>query len=130
MSENSQGTAMSSNQVLIVDDNPNMSALLSDMLDVFDFSSQQATGGIEALKKLATEDFSVVITDLRMPEMSGSELLRSIKEKYPDLPVIVISGYSLAEEEDAVLAELADEFINKPFRMDDIERVLLKLFDN
>ena len=121
---------MSSNQVLIVDDNPNMSALLSDMLDVFDFSSQQATGGIEALEKLATEDFSMVITDLRMPEMSGSELLRSIKEKYPDMPVIVISGYSLAEEEDAVLSELADEFINKPFRMDDIECVLQKIFDN
>ncbi len=121
---------MSSNQVLIVDDNPNMSALLSDMLDVFDFSSQQATGGLEALQKLSTEDFSVVITDLRMPEMSGSDLLKSIKEKYPKLPVIVISGYSLAEEEDTVLTELADEFIHKPFRMDDIERVLQKVLED
>ncbi len=115
---------MSKNQVLIVDDNPNMSALLSDMLDVFDFSSMQATGGLQALDLLASEKFSMVITDLRMPEMSGSQLLRSIKEKYPGLPVVVISGYNLAKEEDTLMADLADAFINKPFRMDDIERVL------
>jgi DNA-binding NtrC family response regulator len=115
---------MSRNQVLIVDDNPNMSALLSDMLDVFDFSSKQATGGMQALEMLASDRFSLVITDLRMPEMSGSQLLRSIKEKYPGLPVVVISGYSLAEEEDSLLSDLADAFINKPFKMDDIGRVL------
>jgi DNA-binding NtrC family response regulator len=117
---------MGRNQVLIVDDNPNMSALLSDMLDVFDFNSKQALGGNQALQMLASDKFSMVITDLRMPEMSGSQLLKSIKEKYPDMPVVVISGYSLAEEEDSLLTELADEFINKPFRMDDIERVLTK----
>ncbi|MBU1317715.1 MAG: response regulator [candidate division Zixibacteria bacterium] len=120
---------MNKNQVLIVDDNPNMSALLSDMLDVFDFSSEQAVGGVQALEMLSKGEFSMVITDLRMPEMSGSQLLQTIKEKYPGLPVIVISGYNLAEEEDTMLAELADEFINKPFRMDDIERVLQKFFN-
>lgn len=119
---------MNKNRVLIVDDNPNMSALLSDMLDVFDFDSAQATGGSRALELLAGEKFSMVITDLRMPEMSGSQLLQTIKDKYPQLPVVVISGYSLAEEEDSLLSELADEFINKPFRMDDIERVLQKFF--
>ena len=118
---------MGKNQVLIVDDNPNMSALLSDMLEVFDFSSRQAKGGLQALDMLASDRFSLVITDLRMPEMSGSQLLRSIKEQYPDLPVVVISGYSLAEEEDGLLSDLADEFINKPFRMDDIGRVLDRL---
>jgi DNA-binding NtrC family response regulator len=119
---------MNKNQVLIVDDNPNMSALLSDMLDVFDFSSKQAVGGVQALEMLSDNEFSMVITDLRMPEMSGSQLLQMIKEKYPNLPVVVISGYNLAEEEDSLLDELADEFINKPFRMDDIERVLQKFF--
>lgn len=118
---------MNKKQVLIVDDNPNMSALLSDMLEVFSFSSMQATGGIQALDMLASDSFSLVITDLRMPEMSGSQLLRSIKEKYPQMPVVVISGYSLAEEEDSLLSDLADAFINKPFRMDDIEQVLYKV---
>lgn len=117
---------MGRNKVLIVDDNPNMSALLSDMLDVFDFSSEQAKGGVEALEMLGNQDFSMVITDLRMPEMSGSQLLKSIKEKYPEMPVVVISGFNVADDEDDILSTMADAFINKPFRMDDIEKILHK----
>jgi len=117
---------MGKSKVLIVDDNPNMSALLSDMLDVFEYQSEQATGGAEALDMLKDSDFTMVITDLRMPEMSGSQLLKSIKEQFPKLPVVVISGYSMADEDDDIVSELADAFINKPFRMNDIETVLSK----
>jgi two-component system NtrC family response regulator len=119
---------MAKQQILIVDDNPNMSSLLSEMLEIFDFSSKRAGNGQEALEILDKESFSMVITDLRMPEMSGSELLRNIKEKYPDLPVVVISGYSLAEEEDTLMADMADGFINKPFKMVHIEKVLQRFF--
>jgi CheY-like chemotaxis protein len=119
---------MAKQQILIVDDNPNMSSLLSEMLEIFDFSSQRAGNGQEALDILTKERFSMVITDLRMPEMSGSELLRNIKEKYPDLPVVVISGYSLAEEEDTLMADMADGFINKPFKMVHIEKLLQRFF--
>ncbi len=81
-------------RVLIVDDNPNMSNLLSDMLEVFDFSSQRASDGEEALSLLNQEDFSLLITDLRMPKMTGLELLKAVKDKFPRLPVVVITGYS------------------------------------
>jgi CheY-like chemotaxis protein len=105
-----------------------MSSLLSEMLEIFDFSSQRAGNGQEALDILTKEKFSMVITDLRMPEMSGSELLRNIKQNYPDLPVVVISGYSLAEEEDTLMADMADGFINKPFKMVHIEKLLQRFF--
>ena len=119
---------MSKQQILIVDDNPNMSSLLSEMLEIFEFDSKRAGNGQEALNILGGEEFSMVITDLRMPEMSGSELLKSIKKTRPELPVIVISGYNLAEEEDTLMADLADGFINKPFKMVDIENLLKKFF--
>ena len=119
---------MSKQQILIVDDNPNMSSLLAEMLEIFEFSSKRAGNGQEALDILNRDDFSMVITDLRMPEMSGSELLKNIKEKFPQLPVVVISGYNLAEEEDTLMATLADGFINKPFKMIDIEKLLQKFF--
>jgi DNA-binding NtrC family response regulator len=119
---------MSKQQILIVDDNPNMSSLLAEMLEIFEFNSRRAGNGQEALDILNKDNFSMVITDLRMPEMSGSELLKSIKEKYPNLPVVVISGYNLAEEEDTLMATLADGFINKPFKMVDIEGLLQKFF--
>ncbi|MBD3217700.1 MAG: response regulator [candidate division Zixibacteria bacterium] len=119
---------MAKQQILIVDDNPNMSSLLAEMLEIFEFDSQRAGNGQEAIDILGGDSFSMVITDLRMPEMSGSELLKNIKENHPDLPVVVISGYNLAEEEDTLLSELADGFINKPFKMVDIENMLNKFF--
>jgi CheY-like chemotaxis protein len=113
-------------RVLIVDDNPNMSNLLSDMLEVFDFSSQRASDGEEALSLLNQEDFSLLITDLRMPKMTGLELLKAVKDKYPRLPVVVITGYSTEATEQELLTAKADGFLNKPFRMNDIESVLRK----
>jgi DNA-binding NtrC family response regulator len=119
---------MAKQQILIVDDNPNMSSLLAEMLEIFEFESKRAGNGQEALAILGNEKFSLVITDLRMPEMSGSELLKNIKKSHPDLPVVVISGYNLAEEEDTLMANMADGFINKPFKMIDIENLLNRFF--
>lgn len=113
-------------RILIVDDNPNMSNLLSDMLEVFDFASLRAADGEEALTLLNQQDFSLVITDLRMPKMGGLELLRMVKEKFPRLPVVVITGYSTEATENELLSANADGFLNKPFRMNDIELVLKK----
>ncbi|MGH8003346.1 MAG: response regulator [Limisphaerales bacterium] len=113
-------------RVLIVDDNPNMSNLLSDMLEVFDFSSQRAADGEEALSLLNQEGFSLLITDLRMPKMTGLELLKAVKDKYPKLPVVVITGYSTEATEQELVDAKADGFLNKPFRMNDIESVLRK----
>lgn len=113
-----------SRKILIVDDNPNMSSLLSEMLEVFDYESIRANNGMEAIDKVEKNDISLVITDMRMPKMSGLDLLQKIKEKKPDLPVVVISGYALDDEGSNLLSNLADGFLNKPFKMSDIERLL------
>lgn len=113
-------------RVLIVDDNPNMSNLLSDMLEVFDFSSRRAADGEEALSLLNQDNFSLLITDLRMPKMTGLELLKAVKDKFPRLPVVVITGYSTEATEQELVDAKADGFLNKPFRMNDIETVLRK----
>ena len=111
-------------KILIVDDNPNMSSLLSEMLEVFDYQSVRANDGMEAIEKVNQDDISLVITDMRMPKMSGLDLLQKIKEKRPDLPVVVISGYALDEDGNNLLSSLADGFLNKPFKMSDIEALL------
>lgn len=113
-----------SGKILIVDDNPNMSSLLSEMLEVFDYESIRAGDGIEAIEKIDQNDISLVITDMRMPKMSGLDLLQKIKAKKPGLPVVVISGYALDDEGSNLLSNLADGFLNKPFKMSDIESLL------
>ena len=113
--------------ILIVDDNPNMSSLLSDMLEVFDYPSVRASDGQEALNELEKRDFAMVITDMRMPNISGLELLREVKSKHPKLPVVLISGYSVAEIKSEIESTKPDGFLPKPFMMSDIEKLLNSL---
>lgn len=116
-----------SKQILIVDDNPNMSSLLSEMLEVFDFESVRAADGTEALDKLETGSFSLVITDMRMPNMSGMELVQEVKKRFPKMPVVLISGYSVAELQSQAGHLQPDGFLGKPLMMSDIEKVLNSL---
>ncbi len=111
-------------KILIVDDNPNMSSLLCEMLEVFDYESVRASDGNQALTELSRGDFSMVITDMRMPNMTGLELLKEVKGRYPKLPVVLISGYSVADMETAADEVKPDGFLGKPLMMSDIERLL------
>ena len=111
-------------KILVVEDNPNMSSLLADMLEVFAVESVRAADGEEALRMINEENVGLVITDLRMPKMSGTELLTVLKETHPDLPVVLISGFSIAEAGDKTVVERADGFLTKPFRMKDIKAIL------
>jgi len=112
-------------KILIVDDNPHMSSLLSEMLEVFHYQSFRASNGKDALDRLKEGGIAMVITDLRMPNMTGLELLSEIKTQYPDIPVVLISGYSVSQVESQPVKP--DGFLGKPLLMADIEQLLNKL---
>lgn len=114
-------------KILIVDDNPNMSALLSEMLEVFDQESEIAADGFQALDELKSGNFSMVITDMRMPKMSGMELLQEIKSTHPRVKVVLISGYSSSDIQSQASEYNADGFLGKPLMMADIEKLLEQL---
>jgi DNA-binding NtrC family response regulator len=115
-------------KILVVEDNPNMSSLLADMLEVFAVDSVRATDGEDALKKLEKENIGLVITDMRMPKMSGTELITAVKDKDPKMPVVLISGYNLTDADSNGPAGRADGFLMKPFRMNDIKDILDRFF--
>lgn len=113
-------------KVLIVEDNPNMSSLLADILSqCFDLKSEKAQDGQEALDILKDETFDLVITDLMMPKIDGKELLKTVKQNFPKLPVVLITGYEAdfnPEEEPR-----PDGFLLKPFKVQQIDEVLKRL---
>lgn len=114
--------------ILIVDDNPNMSSLLVEMLEVFQYNALRASDGHDALAKIdENKNVAMVITDMRMPKMTGLELLQAVKEKNPNLPVVLISGYSVEDSDSDLVKNKADGFLNKPFMMADIEKLLSDL---
>jgi DNA-binding NtrC family response regulator len=118
---------MLTKKILIVDDNPNMSTLLSDILEIFDFVGCHASDGDEALEQLRCNKYDMVFTDLRMPKMDGFDLLRAIKSEHPGLPVVMVTGYSAAETRNEAMSEKADGFLNKPFKVNEIQSLLTSL---
>jgi DNA-binding NtrC family response regulator len=116
-------------KILIVDDNPHMCNLLVDILEMFGYQGIKAKDGEEALSLLKKEkNFELVITDLRMPNLGGMDLLKSIKGEDPSLPVVVITAFGKSDTKDDVMAAKADGYLAKPFKVNEIEDLLKQLF--
>ena len=114
-------------KILIVDDNPHMCNLLNDILEIFDYHGVKAKDGEEALGFLKKDNYVMVITDLRMPNLGGMDLLKMIKDENPDLPVVIITAFGKSDTKEDVMAARADGYLAKPFKVNEIEELLKKL---
>ena len=108
-------------KILAVDDNEQIREILSEMLSRFGFECSTAANGREALDLMQRENFPLVLTDMRMPEMGGIELLHEIKKNYPDTDVISVTGYDANYTFTDVIRAGASDFILKPFAEDEVE---------
>lgn len=101
-------------KILVVDDDPEVREILAETLTEFGYGVIQAGSGEEALSLLGGgPDFDLVITDVRMPGMSGLELVDEARARRPALRVIVISGYFLPQP-------ITVRFLKKPFHMHEL----------
>lgn len=80
-------------KILVVDDNQMLCRLSCDILRAEGYHAVPAVNAAEALEAFEKEDFDLVVTDFRMPGMSGLDLARSIRSKNPGFPIIVMSAY-------------------------------------
>jgi two-component system response regulator PilR (NtrC family) len=110
--------------ILVVDDERSMRDFLKILLEKEGHEAHTAEHAEAALNLIPDHNFDVVVTDIRMPGMSGIELLGEIKEDNPDLTVIMITAF--ASPDDAVLAMKngAFDYISKPFNVDEIKSVV------
>lgn len=110
--------------ILVVDDEQGMRDFLKIMLKKEGYQVQTAANADSALTMLQESSFDLVISDIRMPETSGLDLLAGIKDLYTDLPVIMITAF--ASPDDAVIAMKngAFDYISKPFNIDEIKSVV------
>ena len=88
---------MASERILIVDDEEGMRRLLGRVLSREGYETTTVASGAEALQHVARERFDLVVTDIKMPEMDGLELLAELKEYEPSLPIIVMTAYGTVE---------------------------------
>lgn len=109
-----------SHTILLVDDEPKLRDVLSVALSDLGYRVVEANSGAAALEMLNREDVDLVLTDLRMPEVTGYELLRECKRLDPDLPVVLLTAYSSIKDAVRAIKEGAFDFISKPFEIDEL----------
>lgn len=113
--------------ILIVDDDREMLLALREGLGRYQdtFTVKMASDGREAVQVLETAAVSLVVTDLKMPHMDGFELLAHVMQHYPEIPVIIITGYSTSELERLALEGGAVGYIAKPFLIENLAHQIL-----
>lgn len=110
--------------ILVVDDDADMRELAHDILKDRGHQVATAGSGEEALKRLAEEDYAVVLTDLRMKGMQGIELLTQIKRDYADINVILMTAFGSVETAVEAMKHDASDYLTKPVKKDELVRVV------
>lgn len=100
--------------VLIIDDEKRFATMLSKRLALRGYCCDVAHDGESGLELLIQGHFQLVVLDLRLPGLSGEEVLERIKIKHPDLPVIILTGHGNEKERKKCMALKAHSFLNKP----------------
>jgi len=113
---------MKEKKILIVDDDQQVLEMLSEVLEEEGFIIDLSSGGKDALTKLGDGKYHLVISDVRMPDIDGFEVLKQVKEKYKKTKVILMTGYTEEYDISDALILGADDYITKPF---DIDKVIL-----
>ncbi|MDT3707106.1 MAG: EAL domain-containing protein [Thiobacillus sp.] len=109
-------------RLLIVDDEPLILEGLSRLLGARDYEVVTANGGYEALTAIGRQQFDVILLDLGMPDLNGSEVLRFVAEHCADTPVIVVSGDSTIDAAIRALRGGAADFVRKPYEAEELLR--------
>ncbi len=110
--------------VLVVDDDPMLRDLLVQTLTAIGHESVAASDGFEALEQLKQRTFDVVISDIKMPNMDGIQLLKEIRAAHESMPVLFISGFATSE---MIQIAQPDGFLTKPFRIHQVEDLIARV---
>ena len=110
--------------ILVVDDEDKIRHLLSMMLERKGHTTAQAANGAEALERLNSDEFDMVFSDLRMPEIDGRELIIKMKEANIAVPVVFITAFATVDSAVEMMRQGAADYITKPF---DEEKIILAL---
>ncbi len=108
------------NKILLVDDEINVCRGCQRIFEEEGYSMQTALSGREGLMKADNEDFDAVIVDMKMPDINGMDVIKTLKEKQPEMPIIMITGYASVPTAIEAMKLGADDYIPKPFKPNEI----------
>jgi DNA-binding NtrC family response regulator len=115
--------------LLLVEDEPALREVVAEQLADRGFDVEQAASGEEALARLTDFAFDAIVTDLRMPGVSGTTVVDAALERYPDIVAIVVTGYGTVKDAVAAIKRGAADFVSKPFQIDELTHALDKALE-
>jgi two-component system response regulator FlrC len=111
-------------ELLVVDDEPQMLIAINETLRRSGYCITTAGSGMEALCRLKEKYYQLVITDMRMPEISGLDLLRKVKTVAPQTPVVLLTAYGTIQNAVDAMRHGAFDYLLKPFSVESLEAVV------
>lgn len=115
-------------KILVADDEVMMRNMILRILESEGYQIAMASSGNEALEMLKADKFDLLLTDVRMPGMSGFDLLKTAKERSPDMAIIVMTGYGDAYTVKEALLLGADEYLSKPFKAHEVSLIVERAY--
>jgi len=118
--------------ILIVEDSETTRSLIKAVIEEMnDFNIIEAASGFEALKILPTERFSLIITDINMPDINGLELIKFVKTNplYKDIPLIIVTTERGEEDRKKGMSLGASAYITKPFKAEELKEAIKNVLD-
>jgi DNA-binding NtrC family response regulator len=113
--------------ILVVDDEQSQRLILSGYLKQKGYNIFEASSGAEALKITDSNLIDIVLSDFRMPDMNGIELLMKLKDKNPEIAVVIITAFGTIENAVKAMKEGAFDYLTKPVNLDDLEFIIKRI---
>ena len=114
--------------ILVVDDEQTICDLLTNVLGRAGYQVTTTNSGVSALELLSQKRTGVVITDVKMPEMNGFQLMQEVKSRYPETAIIVTTAYTDTYSIKDAMLQGADEYLTKPFKGPEITMVVERAY--
>ncbi len=113
-----------SHSILVVDDETRLADVLAAALEDLGYRTTAVDSARAALEELEQARFDLVLTDLRLPVMDGRALLREVRRRWPEVPVVIITAFAAVRDAVELVKEGAFDYIAKPFEMEDVAATL------
>lgn len=111
-------------RILIVDDDEVSCRLFAEVLEGDGHEVHQAASGEEALDRLRSESYDLLLVDVRMPGISGLDVTRAMRQERPSLPVIVMTAFGSIETAVEAIHEGAYDYVSKPMNLDELKKII------
>jgi len=115
-------------RILVIEDDEEMRSLLEEFFLEEGFETASVENGSEAFRKLAKEFFDIVITDVRMPGLTGLDILPGIRKLHPEAPIVVITAFGSEEVQRKAFERGANAYLEKPIHFQKLRTVINDIF--